>query len=214
MSRIKLLFADDHALFRKSLIPILKSIPQVSKVYEASNGQEVIDHLRFKTRPDLLLLDLNMPLMDGKETAAFVRKNYPEMKIVVLSMYDNERLIAHMIKLGIHGYLLKQAEPEEVQRTIAQVIEHGSYFNDHMAGLIIRFQQKAERSDAGHTEAFSDLELTLLTHLTQGMSSKQIGDAVKLNSKTVEWHKANLMKKAGVKNTASLVAYAVKNGLT
>ncbi|MBN1821594.1 MAG: response regulator transcription factor [Prolixibacteraceae bacterium] len=208
---LNIIVTDDHALFRKGLINLLHDIYPGGNYSEASNGQELIDRLaKSETLPDLVLLDINMPVMDGVKATEIIRKDYPDMKIIILTMENEDQLTLHMIEAGVNGYLLKDCEPEELGKAIRMVMEKDFYFNYNISELIRNaYIHKLFPSKINHE--FSTREIEVLELVCKELTTNEIADKLSVSPRTVETHRKNLIEKAGVKNLAGLIVFAIKN---
>ena len=210
---IKLALVDDHNLFRQGIKLLLQSMPDVELVIEASNGQEFIDALTEVT-PDVLLLDLDMPVMNGIETAKEIRKRGLETGIIILTMYDDEQMIAHLMELGANGYLLNDTSEEELNKAIHSVYETQFYFNDFVSKALltgVRNKRKAEPK-IGTQIDLTRRESEVLQLICEELTTQEMADKLFLSPRTVEGHRQNLIEKFGVKNTAGLIIRAIKLG--
>lgn len=218
MNKIKLAIVDDQKLFLKGLKFIIQTFENVEIILEAFNGQELLSQLE-SNQPDVILMDIKMPVMDGIEATKIIKKRFPEIKIILLTMYNDERLISHVMELGANGYLLKDEDSEVVHQAINAVVEKGFYFNDYVSSALLK--QVKGKSKADPTEIFtkannanlSRRELEVLQLICKEYSTKEIGTQLYISARTVEGHRKNLLEKTGVRNVAGLVIYAVKNGL-
>jgi len=214
MTKIKITIADDHSLFRKGLISMFKDMDDFRVIGEAGNGKELLKIIKQKT-PDVILLDLKMPLMDGVEVTEYVRKNYPEIKIVVLTMYDNQKFIIHLVELGANGYLLKNTDPDEMEKTIRKVINEGFYFNKYVVSVMrntILNQGKNKPSFEAEVD-FTKKELQILEMICMQYTNAEIAKKLHRSARTIEGYRKQILGKIGAKNTAGMVLYAVKHGL-
>ncbi len=211
---IKYIIADDHAIFRKGLHFVLSEDPQLELLAEADNGREVIRLLE-TLKPHVVVLDLKMPEMDGVETTAQIRIHYPDVKILILTMSDEEELILHLLEAGANGYLMKDADAAEIRQAIHSCHKEGRYFNNYTSNLLLRklIEKDQPKDLPAGLPAFSDRELEVLRYLCEGCTAAEIGKKIFLSPRTVEGIKAELLEKTDSRNTASLVLYAVKNGL-
>ncbi len=214
MKPIKTVIADDHKLFRKGLSSLFDDNPNVSIIGEASNGQELLNLLKEK-HPDLILMDLKMPIMDGIEATEQVKSQYPEIKIIVLSMYEDERFIIHLLELGVNGYLLKNAEPEEMENTIDTVMARDFCFNDQVTNIMRKnlFGTKKGKPNFDTNVHFTPREIQILKLVCKELTNTEIGKELHLSSRTVEGHRKKILQKTGAKNTAGMVYFAIKNGI-
>ena len=217
MAKIKLALVDDHNLFRRGIASILGQVTDFDLVLEASNGQEFIDKIPRRV-PDVVLLDLAMPVLDGTATADYLRDNYPLIKIIVLTMHDEDRMVLHLLEKGVSGYLLKDSDPDEVELAIRKVIDDGVYLNDFVSRAMLRKMTNksalVKQSALYNSKILlSERETEVLKLICEGMSTAEISDKVCLSPRTVEGHRLRILEKTGTKNTAGMVAYAFKNGL-
>ncbi|MCU0326224.1 MAG: response regulator transcription factor [Spirosomaceae bacterium] len=215
MSTIRLAVVDDHSLFRKGMISILNQVADFEVVLDATNGREFLDKLVQQTI-DLVLLDLQMPELDGIKTTEILREKYPEIKIIILSMHDEDQFVLHLMEIGANGYLLKDTDPDEVEKAIKKVIETDHYFSDFVSKVMLRKMTRKTQQDNklfNYKTDLSDREIQVLKLICDGLTTTEIGDIVCLSPRTVEGHRLRMMEKLGVKNTAGLVAYAIKNNL-
>lgn len=214
---IKIAIADDQVLFLKGLKFIIETFDNIELVLEAQNGSELLKKLE-EIEVDIILMDLKMPVMDGMEATIEVRKLYPDIKVIFLSMHDDERLISHMMKIGASGYLLKNESPEVVRDAIIAVAEKGFYFNDYVSkALLSGLHSKNSVVDLKHhfkeKMHLTKRELEVLDLICRAYTTTEIGEKLYISKRTVEGHRKNLIEKTGVKNTAALIVLAIKNGL-
>lgn len=218
MRKIKLALCDDHNLFRVGMASILTQVPDFELILEAANGQELIDKIPRKT-PDVVLLDLQMPVLDGTATADYLRENYPLIKIVVLTMHDEDRMVLHLLEKGVSGYLLKDADPGEVEKAIRKVMDDGVYLNDFVSRAMLRKMTntstvvKQPSTFYNSKVLLSEREKEVLKLICEGLSTAEISEKIFLSPRTVEGHRLRILEKTGTRNTAGMVAYAFKNNL-
>ena len=218
MRKIKLALCDDHTLFRAGMTNILSQIHDFDLILEAANGQELIDRIPRKT-PDVVLLDLQMPVMDGMDTADYLREHYPLIKIVVLTMHDEDRMVLHLLEKEVSGYLLKDAEAGEVEKAVRKVMDDGVYLNEFVSKALLRkMTNKTKITQPGKSFynskiVLSEREKEVLQLICEGLSTNEIGEKMFISPRTVEGHRLRILEKTGTKNTAGMVAYAFKNGL-
>lgn len=211
--KIKIAVVDDHNLFRKGLVNLLNELNERFEViWEAENGKECLTCLNEKGLPDILIMDINMPIMDGYRLVPQIKNNNPNLPILVVSMIEKEESLIRMLRLGIRGYLSKDIEPAELENAISSIINKGYYYTDHMTGKLIRAMQ----NDALNSKAepvFSYREKQLLELICSDDTYKEIADKMNLSPKTVDTYRISLFDKLDVKSRTGLVLYAIKSGL-
>jgi DNA-binding NarL/FixJ family response regulator len=214
MNKIRLGIADDHKIFRNGLKATLEECPDFDLVVEASNGQQLLAQIA-STLPDVILMDIKMPEMDGIQTTAQVKQRYPHIKILALSMFNEDKYIVDMMKAGASGYLLKNAEPEEITEAISTVYQKDYYFNEHLSVTLIKqFAGNSPQNSANASLAdFSEREIEVLRLVCQEYSNQEIADKIFLSVRTVEGYRARLFEKTRSKNLVGLVIFAVRTGL-
>jgi DNA-binding NarL/FixJ family response regulator len=211
---IRVFIVDDHHLIRDGLRTLLAADPQFVVVGEASNGQELLDQLP-TVATDVVLLDLNMPILDGLATTHCLRADYPELRILLLSMMTHERTIGEALAAGAHGYILKNADKYEIVAAL-QSVAAGKRFLCSEIGLgllerILVFEPTHSTTEPGVTLTHREREILQL--VASGLTNQQIADQLFTSRRTVESHRQNLLEKTGAKNTPSLVKYAMEQGL-
>lgn len=214
MRKFKVYIADDHTLFRKAMVNLLQTFERVSEVKDAENGKELLTLIKFD-KPDVAIVDLQMPVMDGAETCENIIHKYPDVKIIILTMHDSEKYILHMMEAGVHAFLLKNTEPDELEKAIYSVVEKDFYHNDLVATVLrknVKEKKAGLRPIFRHTE-LTDREKEILVHICQELTIREIGQRLSLSENTVRNHRVNIMEKVGVNNTVGLVKYAYETGL-
>ena len=206
MTKSTVVIVDDHKLFRDGLKFILSESGIAEVIAEASNGKEFLTLLT-NIKPDLVLMDINMPVMNGIESSKKGLEIYPDLNILVLSMYGDEEYYNTMIDLGVKGFLLKDADTSELKIAINKILEGGSYFSQKLLLNIINSRQVQD------TVKLTRREKEILVLICQGHSNNTISDELHISSRTVERHRAELLDKTQSSNSISLVIYAIKNGL-
>ena len=208
-----IIVVDDHTLFRNGLRILLDGIDGFTVAGEASNGVELLELLP-TLQPDVILLDIEMPRMNGIQTAEEVLRRYPDMKIITLSMYGDEDYYFKMVSLGVKGFILKNSEIKEVVTAIETVVEGGSYFSQELLfTLVSNLKSTPTGVTDENSEELSQRESEILLHICRGESNSEIADALFISKRTVDKHRSNILAKTGCKNTANLVMYAIKNKL-
>jgi DNA-binding NarL/FixJ family response regulator len=214
MSTIKVAIADDHKIFRKGVILSLRLYSNIKFVLEADNGQDLLDGLA-AAEPDVVLMDLRMPGKDGIEATKSISKQYPGIKVLVLSMYEDERFVYHLMENGANGYLLKSAEPNEIRRAIMEVQEKGYYLNNFVNRILLKKSHARQKviPSLNSEITLSDKEKDVLRFICMEFTAAEIAQKMEISPRTVEAIKDRLMERFGSKNTAGLVFFAVKNSL-
>lgn len=209
----KIILTDDHTLFRTGLKNLLVLEPGFDVVGEAANGKELLALLE-TVQPDVILLDIAMPEMNGIEAADEIMRRWPEMKIVTLSMYGEEEYYFKMVSLGVKAFLLKNSDIGEVQEAIRTVVDGGTYFSQELLyNLVSNLKSSTENRLEIDEADLSERELEILLEICKGLSNQEIGDKLFISKRTVDKHRANILAKTNCKNTANLVVYAIKNNL-
>ncbi|MCE7039726.1 response regulator transcription factor [Dyadobacter sp. CY312] len=219
MDVLKLAIVDDHMLFRQGLIQILKKFDKYEVVLEASSGEELLAKLAFQ-KPDVILLDLKMKGMSGQEASVIIREDFPEIKIIILSMNYSHDYIRQMMKIGVHGYLPKDIDQKKMIEAIDQVYYKGHYMDEEIAAVLREAIQSVERKNLrkntfleSENISLTEREMDVLKLICKGQNTQQIADELFISYRTVEGHRKNLLLKTGLNNSVSLVVFAVKNGL-
>lgn len=210
---IKIVIADDHKLFRAGMISILENFSGVTVIGEAENGVSLLNLLK-NIQPDLILLDLRMPEMDGYGVLDQIKKAHPQIKAIVVSMFDSDSHIANAIEAGAKGYLHKNAEPEEVELAIVSVYENAFYFNEKTnKAMLSRLMKQRKLVPVFNEEniQLTDTEINILRLVGEEFTSEEIGKRVFLSKRRVETIRQELIKKIGVKNVVGLVLFGVRN---
>jgi DNA-binding NarL/FixJ family response regulator len=212
--KIELMIVDDHQIFRDGLKLLLSHFSFVGNVYEAENGQEFLLAIEEK-QPDLVMMDINMPVMGGIEATQKALKKYPDLKIIVLTTFHDEDFVEQMMIAGVEGYMLKRSTPEEFETAIKRVSAGGNFFSDEIVRTVMtKLHQIREESHAKTPQSdITEREMEILRLLCQGLNNDQISEIVHLSPKTIEKHKSNLFQKTDTNNTINLILYAFKTGL-
>ncbi len=214
MSPIKIAIADDYKIFREGLKLCFSADKNLVIAFEAENGEELMETLKTQ-QPDIIIMDLNMPLLDGMEATKQIRKKYEQVKILVITMYDNDKFIIHLMENGAHGYLLKNAEPKEIIKAVYSVCENGYYFNDLVNKALLKklVMKNNLKPSFNHNIELTEREQEVLKMICEEKTAAEIGKEIFLSPRSVEGIRTRLIEKVGVRNTAGLVMFAVKNGL-
>lgn len=209
MKKFNIVIVDDHLLFAQSLKGLVDSFEEFNVLYHTVNGQDLIDKLStLSNDPDVILMDVKMPVMGGIETAAWLKKNRPKIKVLALSMEDDEINIIKMIKNGARGYLLKDIHPDELKTALQEVISEGFYHTKHVSKAL----QNSMHHEIDLKQRLSNNELRFLKLACTERTYKEIAEEMNLSPKTIDGYRDTLFKKIGIKSRTGLVIYAVKNG--
>jgi DNA-binding NarL/FixJ family response regulator len=215
LSHVHIALLDDHPMFRQGLRYILQALPFVETVAETSTLSELLAVCE-RRLPDVLLLDLQMPHMDGPEVAQLLLSQYPELKIIVLSMHSADKFITQMMKLGARSYLPKDASPEELIKAIEEVLTAGHHFTPRISRALMRGVQHPTRQNPAkllEPDQFTPREEAVLRLICEGHTAGEIAAHLFISKRTVEGHWQRLLEKTGTRNVAGLVVFAAKHGL-
>jgi len=215
--KIHIAIADDEQLFRAGIRFLLERVEEFEILFEAENGQELIDHLTLADKiPDIILMDLKMPVLNGVETTKIVHKQHPDIKIIALTSYGGKSFIINMIDVGASSYLLKNASPKNVIFTIQEVYKKGFYYDEQVMKMIhenlISINGKKIRSDLDK-KLLSKRELEVLELICSEYTTSEIAEKLFISPRTVDGHRNNLLLKTGSKNVAGLVIYGIQKKL-
>lgn len=206
MEKISVIIVDDHKILRDGLKLILTEMGNINILGEASNGEDFIKLLD-KCKPDIVIMDINMPVMNGIEASKQALAIYPDIKILVLSMYGDEQYYNTMMEVGVKGFILKESDFNELERAITALYENNHYFSQQLLLNIIR------NKDNSTGVKLTPRENQVLTFICQGFSNAEIADKLFLSVRTVEKHRAELLSRTSSPNSVALVMYAIRNGL-
>lgn len=211
---IRLALADDHKIFRDGIRMALKNREFIKILWEADDGKDMMHKMKMKI-PDVLLMDIHMPEINGINAIQIIRREYEEVKIIVLSMYDDKEIITKMMEFGANAYLAKTTDADEIYRAIIGCMNNDFYFNDLVnSAVLLKLQQKRTvRRFYPNTVKFNEKELKILKLITEDKTTEEISDDVFLSPRTVETIRQNMKLKVGAKTIAGLVMYAMRNKL-
>ncbi|MCY1500848.1 Response regulator GacA [compost metagenome] len=210
--KYKVVIVDDHILIAKALGGILSNFDQFEVLYECENGKDLQEKFNTKKNiPHMVLLDISMPVMDGFETASWLKKYYPDVLVMALSMQDDEESVVKMIKCGAKGYLLKNVHPVELENALNILIRTGYYYPEWAAHKVFANMSKEEAPADGKIE-MNEREILFLHYCTTEMSYKEIADKMFCSPRTIEAYRDSLFEKLGLKTRVGLAVYAMKNG--
>lgn len=212
--QIKVAIADDHKIFRKGVILSMRPYTNISFVMEADNGEDLIQKIP-EAEPDVVLCDLKMPIKDGIDATKIITKNFPHIRVIILTMYEDERFVGHLMDCGAAGYLLKSTEPAEIKRAIMDVMRTGFYLNPFVNKVLIKKNYSKQKFNPSLTSevVISEREKEVLTLVCMEFTASEIAQKMSISARTVEAIKDRLMERFGVKNSVGLVFYAMKNQL-
>ncbi len=215
MKECTVALVDDHELVRNGLRAIVNEFKGYSVIFEALNGKDFIKQSKLHPIPDIVILDITMPVMDGYETAAWIRKNLPETKVLALSMLDNETAVIRMVKNGARGYVLKDSKPIHLQQALDAVRDHGFFMNEMVNMKMVNYlngsMEHAKRENI--LENISEREAEFLVHAASELSYKEIAEEMKVSPRTVEGYRDSLFLKLDVKTRIGLVLFGLKHGM-
>jgi len=211
---IRLAIADDHEIFRDGLALMLSKQQDVSLVGQAGNGRELLD-LVAAEQPDIVMTDIKMPVMDGIEATKLLLQKFPHLKIIALSMFDEENLIVDMLEAGAKGYLLKNADKQEILDAINNVFEDKTYYCRHTSARLASMIVKSKFNPYRKAEpvSFNDREKEIIRMICQQCTTQEIGEKLFLSKRTVEGYRTRILEKMNVKNTAGVVIFALRHHL-
>ena len=211
---INVAIADDHKIFRRGVILSLKTYHNIRFILEAENGEELIKGIE-KEEPDIVLMDLKMPVKDGIETTKYLNKHHPKIRILILTMFEDERFVGHLMDSGANGYLLKSTEPAEIKQGIMDVMTNGFYLNNFVNRVLIKknYAKQKFNPNLNSQITISEREKEVLSLVCMEYTAQEIAQKMDISARTVEAIKDRLMERFGVKNSVGLVFFAMKNSL-
>ncbi|MCU7548391.1 response regulator transcription factor [Chitinophagaceae bacterium LB-8] len=214
VNQIKVAIADDHKIFRDGLKMALKDKDYLKMLWEAEDGKDLLHKLRIK-QPDVLLMDIRMPKLDGTNAISLIRKEFEGIKIVVLTMYDQQEMITKMMEMGANAYLSKTTDPDEIYKAILTCMNDDFYFNDLVnKAVLLKLQHKRTvRQFYPMPVKFNEKELNILKHIALDKTTEEISKEVFLSPRTIETIRQKMKEKVGAKTIAGLVMYALRNKL-
>ena len=210
MDKLKILLADDHAVILDGLHAMLEGEEDLEVIAAVQNGKEVMRKLEFQPRPDLLVLDINMPEMDGIEVTLKVKELYPEVKILILSMHSRTEFIKKLVHAGADGYILKNSGRQELLNAIRDISSGETYYGREIMKKGFTDQFKGTQ---GNLPSLSDREKSVIKHIASGLATKEIAEEMDISAHTVDSHRKKILHKIGARNTADITRYAIKMGI-
>ncbi len=213
-NRIQVALVDDHVLLRNALATLIDSFEDCIVIAQADNGRSLIEVLERKVEPDVILLDLNMPEIDGYDTAIWLQKNFPKIHVLMLTMYDSELLIIRLLQAGVKGFLRKDIHPSELRYAIQSVVQSGYYYSHYASGKLVNLFRTANLdSSILHRSMLTDQEIEFLKNASSEMTYKEIALKMKLTPRSVDTLRDHLFEKLDVKSRVGLVMFAMKKGI-
>ncbi len=206
--KIKIALVDDHSLFRSGLASLLTEFEDIEVVFEATNGADLQTKIKKHENVQVILMDINMPVMDGFASTKWIKENYAHIHVLALSMFEDEKSIINMIKAGANGYLLKESKSTEVLTAIKTIIEKGFYINELVSGRLFISLKNDEPKNI-----LTDKELTFLQHCATELTYKEIAAIMNVSPRTVDNYRESLFAKLNLKSRTGLVVYGIKNDL-
>ncbi len=217
MDQIRLAVVDDQELFRQGIIALMNKIPQVELTTDAATGTELLQYLATtEQKPDIVLMDMEMPEMNGIELNRILHQNYPDIKVIMLTLYDQGRYVFKMVEEGVCGYLSKSCSMEELQEAIVKVYTSGFFFTDLIKNALQQSSDFRKKQLLHFNNNVADLtirEKEIINLICKEYTNAEIADKLFISPRTVEGHRNNLLMKTGSKNTAGLVVFAIKHGI-
>lgn len=210
MKKINIFLVDDHALFREGLRFLLQKIDFVDQILEAENGLEFLEQI-IEVKDCIVLMDIEMPVMNGFEATKKALERNPDLKIIALSMYSEESYLSSMIEAGASGFLLKNSSFNEVKNALTDVMEGKNYYSPHIIQSILEIMTNKINNSGKDRDDITQREKDILYYICKGFSNAEIADKLSISKRTVDKHRENLLQKTQSRNTANLVTYAIKH---
>ncbi|MEJ7740991.1 MAG: response regulator transcription factor [Chitinophagaceae bacterium] len=211
--QIKIALVDDHILLRDALADVISGFDKCMVTLKASNGKELIQQLKGLKLPDLIILDINMPVMDGYETAKWIKETHPQINIIILTMFDSEIALIRLLQTGVKAFLKKDTHPKELQFAIQSVYETGYYYSQNSSGKLANVFQNPSRNFITHPVMLTENEITFLRLSSSEMTYKEIAKHMYVSPRTVDNYRDQLFEKLNVKSRVGLAMYAIRNGI-
>lgn len=206
--KINIAIVDDHTLFRNGVTALMNEFEELNVIFSAGNGEQMQQNLEKFPLPDIILMDINMPVMDGYKATAWLKETHPKIKVLALSMFDDEKAVIGMIKSGACGYVLKESKPREVLEAIKAIFSNGVYINELVSGKLLYSIANQENAPL-----FSAKEIEFLKLCCSELTYKEIADRMCVSPRTVDNYRESLFQKLNLKSRTGLVLYAIKNQL-
>jgi two-component system, NarL family, invasion response regulator UvrY len=211
---VKVALVDDHVLLRNALAALIDSFGEYRVIHQSGNGKQIIEAISAGIVPDVAILDLNMPEMDGFETAQWLQKNFPGIYVLMLTMFDSELSLIRLLQSGVRGFLKKDIHPSELKFAIQSVMQSGYYYSNHTTGKLVNlFKNKQDGTMALHHSVLSDQEVLFLKLACSDLTYKEIAQKIGLNPRTIDSLRDHLFIKLDVKSRVGLAMVAIRNGI-
>ena len=207
-TQINIAIVDDHTLFRNGVAALMSEFAELNVLFDAENGEQLQQALNKHPLPDVILMDINMPVMDGYTTTKWLKQKHPKVKVLALSMFEDDKAVIQMIKCGAGGYVLKESRPRELLEAIKAIYEKGSYINEMVSGKLLR-----SVSDQEDLPDLTKKELEFLKLCCSELTYKEIADQMFVSPRTVDNYREALFLKLNLKSRSGLVLYAIQNGI-
>jgi two-component system, NarL family, invasion response regulator UvrY len=212
-NKIKIALADDHVLLRNALAALINNFENCAVIYETNDGEELTGKIKAGPVPDVVLLDLNMPKMDGFDTAVWINKFYPQVCVLMLTMYDSEMTLIRLLQVGIKGFLKKDIDPAELKFAINSVMKEGYYYSTHTAGRLANLFKNSSDNKRLQSLMLNDQEIKFLRFACTDLTYKEVAQKMSLTPRTVDVLRDQLFLKLDVKSRVGLAMVAIKNGI-
>lgn len=211
--KANVVLVDDHNLLRNGLANLIESFGEYKILFEAENGNDFINKLSLYPSPHAVLMDINMPGMDGYEACLWLKNNRPEIKVLALSMYDNESSVIRMFKAGAKGYILKDCDPVDLKTALCSLVTKGFYYSEMVTGKLIRTINSMDgaEGDIKNVVQLNDREISFLKFVCSEFTYKEIAEKMFLSPRTIDGYRDDLFQKLNVKTRVGLVMYAIRN---
>ena len=214
MQTTKIALADDHILLRTALATLIDSFDNCKVIQQAGDGDELIEQIKQGCRPDVVILDLNMPKKDGYEAATWLKNNYPQIHVMMLTMYDSESALIRLLQAGVKGFLKKDIHPSELKFAIQSVIQSGYYYSHNTSGKLANlFRTNGEKATNLHKSMLTEQEVDFLKFASSELTYKEIAQKMGLNPRSVDSLRDHLFDKLDVRSRVGLAMYAIRHGL-
>jgi DNA-binding NarL/FixJ family response regulator len=214
MQTTKIALADDHILLRNALASLIDTFDHCKVIQQAGDGEELIEQIIQGCRPDVVILDLNMPKKDGYEAAVWLRKNFPQIHVMMLTMYDSESALIRLLQAGVKGFLKKDIHPSELKFAIQSVVQSGYYYSHNTTGKLANlFRANGDKTSSLHKNMLTEQEIEFLKFASSELTYKEIAQKMSLNPRSVDSLRDHLFDKLDVRSRVGLAMYAIRHGL-